>query len=118
MKKLSIPALAILFAIVLIAQLVAVKVAQSQDISSAMRGHRLHNLMGQDLGKIECVTYDDYGQPAFIVLSVMDNKVVAIPFSALLSGSGINNFVVNITRDQLHNSPGYSRNAADAFCRL
>ncbi|MFZ0927144.1 MAG: hypothetical protein WAN11_00985 [Syntrophobacteraceae bacterium] len=119
MKKLSIQALAILIAIAFIAQPVAVCVARNGDVASAMRGHRLYNLLGEDLGRIECVTFDDYGQPAFIILAVMANKIVAIPFSALLlPSSGVNKFIVNITRYQLFHSPGYSINAADAFCRL
>jgi hypothetical protein len=118
MKKLNIPALAILIAIAFIAQPVAVCVAQNWDILNSMRGHRLHNLWGNDLGRVECVTSDDYGQPAFIVLSVMDNKIVAIPFSALTPSSRLDNLVVNITRGQLRNSSGYSINAAYAFCRL
>jgi len=117
MKKLNIPALAILIAIAFIAQPVAVCVAQNWDILNAMRGHRLHNLWGDDLGRVECVTSDDYGQPAFNVLSVMDNKIVAIPFSALTPSSRLDNLVVNITRGQLRNSPGYSITAAYAFCR-
>ncbi len=107
-----------MIAISLIAQPVAVCVAQNSDISSAMRGHHLYNLMGHDLGKIECVTFDDYGQPALIILSIMDNKVVGIPFSALVPSTRKNRFVVNITSDQLRNSAGYSRNAADFFCRI
>jgi len=119
MKKFRLPVLAILIAIAFIAQPVAVCVAQNGDIASAMRGHRLYNLLGENLGRIECVTSNDYGQPAFIILSVMGSKIVAIPFSALLlPSSGVNTFVVNITRYQLRNSPGYSINAADAFCRL
>src|SRR5208283_5214822 len=119
MKKLNIPALAILIAIAFIAQPVAVCVAQNWDISSAMRGHQLYNLRGEDLGRIECVRYDDYGQPAYIILSVMGNsKIVVIPFSAMVPRGGVNNFAVNITRGQLRNSPGYSLNAAYAFCHL
>ena len=102
-----------------IAQPVAVCVAQDWDVSSAMQGHHLYNLRGEDLGRIECVRYDDYGQPAYIILSVMGNsKIVAIPFSALVPRGGVNNFAVNITRGQLRNSPGYSLNAAYAFCHL
>jgi len=118
MKKLNVDALAILIAIACIAQPVAVCVAQNWDILNAMRGHRLHNLWGNDLGRVECVTSDDYGQPAFIIVSVMDNKIVPIPFSALTPSSRLDNLVVNITRDQLRNSPGYSINAAYAFCSL
>lgn len=119
MKKLNISALAILIAIAFIAQPLAVCVAQNWDISSAMRGHRLYNLRGEDLGRIECVRSDDYGQPASIILSVTGNdKIVAIPFSALQLRGGLNNFVVNISRGQLRNSPGYSINAAYAFCSL
>jgi hypothetical protein len=118
MKKLNIPALAILIAIAFIAQPVAVCVAQNWDISSAMRGHHLYNLLGEDLGKIECVTSDNYGQPAFIILAVTGNKIVGVPYSALLPSGGLNNLVVNITRDQLRNSSGYSINAAYAFCPL
>ena len=118
MKKFRLPVLAILIAIAFIAQPVAVCVAQNGDIASAMRGHRLYNLLGENLGRIECVTSNDYGQPAFIILSVMGSKIVAIPFSALVPRGGVNNFAVNITRGQLRNSPGYSLNAAYAFCHL
>ncbi|MGO9020366.1 MAG: hypothetical protein ACLQVJ_18675 [Syntrophobacteraceae bacterium] len=61
MKKLSIQALAILIAIAFIAQPVAVCVAQNGDVASAMRGHRLYNLLGEDLGRIECVTFNVTG---------------------------------------------------------
>lgn len=119
MKKLSIPILATLIAIAFIARPVAVCVAQNWDISSAMKGHHLYNLRGEDLGTIECLRSDDYGQPASIILSVIgSNKIVVIPFSALLPGSGLNNFVVNITGGQLRNSPSYSINAMYAFCPL
>jgi hypothetical protein len=119
MKKLSIPALAVLIAIAFIAQPVAVCVAQNWDIAGAMRGHHLYNQIGEELGRIECVTSDDFGQPAFIVLAVSGSKIVAIPFSALLyPGGGVNKFVVNVTRYQLRNAPRYSMNAAGAFCRL
>jgi hypothetical protein len=118
MKNLNIPALAILIAIAFIAQPVAVCVAQDWDVLNAMRGRHLHNLWGDDLGRVECVTADDNGQPAFIVLSVMSNKVVAIPFSALRPGSTLDYLIANVTRDQLRNTPGSSINSAYAFCRL
>ena len=70
MKKLSIPALALLIAIAFIAQPAAVCVAQNWDIANAMRGHHLYNQIGEELGRIECVTSDDFGQPAFKVLAV------------------------------------------------
>ncbi len=119
MKKLSMPALAILIAIAFTAQPVAVCVAQNWDIPSAMRGHHLYSQLGEDLGRIECVTFNDSGQPAFIVVSVTGSKIVAIPYPALLfPGGGVNRFVVNITRYQLRKAPGYSMNAAGAICGL
>lgn len=119
MRNSSVPALAVLIAIAFIAQPVAVCVAQDWDISNAMRGRHLHNFLGDDLGRIECVTSNDYGQPAFIILSIMDNKIVAIPFSALRGPSdGMDNLVVNITREQLRRSPSYSINSAYAYCSL
>ncbi len=117
MKHLSITAFAILIAITFIAQPVAVSVAQygGGGIVAAMNGNRLYNLLGEDLGRIDCVTFDDDGQPAFIILSVMDTKLVPIPFSALLPSSGRDRFVVNITKDQLRRAPGYSINSRN-FC--
>ena len=63
MKNLSIPALAILIAITFIAQPVVVSVAQYGDGATVgdMIGSRLYNLRGQDLGRIDCVTFDDDG---------------------------------------------------------
>ena len=118
MKKLNLPALAILIAIAFIVQPVALCAAQNWDMANAMRGRHLYNQIGEDLGRIECVTSGDSGQPEFIVVSVTSSKIVTIPFSALLYPAGVNKYVVNITRYQLRNSPGYSINAADAFCGL
>ncbi len=122
MKNLSIPALAILIAITFIAQPVVVSVAQYGDGATVgdMIGSRLYNLRGQDLGRIDCVTFDDDGRPAFIILSVYGTKIVPIPFSALQPSSRWdpfvkwNRFVVNITKDQLRRAPGYSINAGYA----
>jgi hypothetical protein len=118
MKKLSLPASAILIAIAFIVQPVAFCVAQNWDIANAMRGHHLHNQIGEDLGRIECVTPGDFGQPEFMVVSVTSSKIVTIPFSALLYPAGVNKYVVNISRYRLRNSPGYSINVADSFCGL
>jgi hypothetical protein len=116
MKNLRITALAVLIAVAFIAQPVAVSVAQRGGgaIAGAMIGNRLFNLLGEDLGRIDCITFDDDGQPAFIILAVMGAKIIPIPFSALLPSSGRDRFVVNISRNQLRRTPSYSINARNA----
>ncbi len=115
MKSLSIPVFAILIAIAICAQPAG---AQNRDIASAIIGHHLHNLLGDDLGKIECVTFDDFGRPAFMILSTTDNKAVSIPLALLVSDSEPDYPVVHITRDQLRNLSNSSRNDVSEVCPL
>jgi len=76
-----------------------------------MKGHRLYNPGGDYLGRIETVAFYDNGQPAMIFISVMDNKIVGIPFSALVPSSASDRFVANVTPEQIRNAPGYSINS-------
>jgi hypothetical protein len=112
MKNISVPVLALLISISLFVQPVAVCLAQYEDsdIERAMKGHHLYNLFGKDLGRIEGVQFDADGQPAFIVVHVLD-KLVLVPFSALVPSSGINRFVVSLPQHRVRSDPGYSRNA-------
>jgi hypothetical protein len=113
--------LALSIAVALVAQTAAVCEAQYAQygdvvIANAMVGHHLYNLFGQDLGRIQKVTFDDYGTPAFIIVSIIgSNKIVPIPFSALVPSYRPNRFTVAITIGQLRNMPGYSINALDSF---
>ncbi len=113
MKKIRLPVLAILISIAFVAQPIAVCLAQypGNYIQNAMKGHHLYNLFGEDLGKIKGVQFDAVGRPAYIIVSVNDNKVVLVPFSALVPSSGINRFVANVPRRWVQRNPGYSINA-------
>jgi hypothetical protein len=90
--------------------------AQGFGAAGAMKGHHLYNLQGQELGRIAAVTFDEFGQPAFIIITVTGrNKIVPIPFSALQPSSSPDRYVVNIPQDQVLNAPGYSINALSNF---
>jgi hypothetical protein len=113
MRNMILPLLGILISIAFVAQPIAVCLAQypGSEIENAMKGHHLYNLFGNDLGKIQGVTFDESGQPAYILVSVIGSKVVPVPFSALVPASSINRFVVDLRRRDVLHAPGYSINA-------
>jgi hypothetical protein len=115
MKTLSVPVFAIWIALLIFTQPAG---AQDRDTAGAITGHHLYNLWGDDLGKIECVKSDDFGRPAFMILSTTDNKAISIPLSSLVSDNSLNYLVVHITRDQFHNLSSSSRNDVKAVCPL
>jgi hypothetical protein len=117
MKNLSIPLLIIAIAVVFIGQSVAVCEAQytNSEMVSAMKGHRLYDSQGNYLGRIDGLTFIGYEQPDSIILSVGENKLVALPFSALLPCTWKDPFVVNITKEQVRHAPIYSVNVGTNF---
>lgn len=73
------------------------------------------NLAGEDIGRIEELMVDvTTGRVAYAVLSFggflgIGGKLFALPWSALTVDEGHKRFVVNVTREQLEQMPGFDK---------
>jgi sporulation protein YlmC with PRC-barrel domain len=95
--------------------------------SSTLRGDRVRNSAGEDLGKIEEIMVDvPTGRIAYAVLSFggflgMGSKLFAVPWQALALDLREHEFILNVDRKLLENAPGFDRDnwpdmADRAFC--
>ncbi len=80
-----------------------------------LTGKSVTNDIGQDLGKIEDIMIDlRSGRILYTVLSFggflgMGTKLFAIPWNAMSYSEEKDAIVVNVTRDQLDNAPGFDK---------
>jgi sporulation protein YlmC with PRC-barrel domain len=84
--------------------------------ASTLKGDKVTNAKGEDLGKVEEIMIDlEKGKVAFVVLSfgrvnwMPNNKLFAVPWEALSISFHDKKFVLNISQETLKNAPGFDR---------
>ena len=81
--------------------------------ASTLKGEKIINMEGEDLGKIEDIMIDqETGMIAYAVVSFggflgMGNKKFAIPWEAISKGQEGHGFTLNINREILEKSEGF-----------
>jgi sporulation protein YlmC with PRC-barrel domain len=90
--------------------------AQPQVLSaSTLKGDKVRNSAGEDLGKIEEFMIDlETGRLAYAVLSFggflgVGNKLFAVPFQAMTLDTDKHEFVLNVDKTLLKNAPGFDK---------
>jgi sporulation protein YlmC with PRC-barrel domain len=84
--------------------------------ASTLKGDKVVNLQGEDLGKIEDLMIDlERGRIAYAVLSFggflgMGDKLFAIPWQALTVDTEGKQLVLNIDKELLKRAPGFDKN--------
>ncbi len=82
---------------------------------SALKGLRVRNMEGDDLGKIDEIMIElEIGKIAYAVLSFggvlgLANKLFAVPWDALGIDFGNREFVLNIPKKKLEDAPGFDK---------
>ena len=83
---------------------------------SSLKGDKVVNYKGEDLGKIEEIMIDlDRGRVAYAVLSFggvfgMGDKLFAIPWQALTVDTTKKCLVLNADKELLEKAPGFDKN--------
>src|SRR5665811_345118 len=83
--------------------------------ASYLKGDKVVNHKGEDLGKIEEIMLDlDRGRIAYAVLSFggflgMGDKLFAIPWSALALDTVEKRFILNVDKELLKRAPGFDK---------
>jgi len=83
--------------------------------ASTLKGDKVVNLQGEDLGKIEDLMIDlERGRVAYAVLSFggflgMGDKLFAIPWEALAVDTSDKRFVLNVDKELLKRAPGFDK---------
>jgi len=83
--------------------------------ASSLAGDAVVNMTGEDLGTIEAIMLDvAAGRVAYAVLSFRDHlagmgKLFAIPWSAFTLDAGEKRFILDVTKEQLGNAPGFDK---------
>jgi sporulation protein YlmC with PRC-barrel domain len=84
--------------------------------ASTLKGDRVVNRQGEDLGKIEDLMIDlDRGRIAYAVLSFggilgLGDKLFAIPWEALSVDTVEKRFILAISKELLDKAPGFDKN--------
>jgi sporulation protein YlmC with PRC-barrel domain len=84
--------------------------------ASTLKGDKVVNLQGEDLGKIEDFMIDmDRGRIAYAVLSFggflgMGDKLFAIPWEALAVDTSEKRLILNVDKELLKRAPGFDKN--------
>jgi sporulation protein YlmC with PRC-barrel domain len=83
--------------------------------ASSVTGDAVVNRAGEDLGKIEEVMLDTKSNHiAYAVLSFggflgMGDKLFAVPWSALQIDAANKRFILDVSKEQLENAPGFDK---------
>ncbi len=83
--------------------------------AGTMIGDDVRNPQGENLGKIEEVMLDvDDGRVSYAVLSFggvmgVGNKLFAIPWQSLQLDADDHKFVLNVSKEQLNDAPGFDK---------
>jgi sporulation protein YlmC with PRC-barrel domain len=83
---------------------------------SSLKGDKVVNYKGEDLGKIEEIMIDlDRGRVAYAVLSFggflgMGDKLFAIPWQAITVDTTKKQLVLNVDKELLEKAPGFDKN--------
>jgi len=84
--------------------------------ASTLKGDKVVNLQGEDLGKIEDLMIDlERGRVAYAVLSFggflgLGDKLFAIPWEALAVDTAEKRIVLNVDKELLKRAPGFDKN--------
>jgi sporulation protein YlmC with PRC-barrel domain len=84
--------------------------------ASTLKGDKVTNAKGEDLGKVEEIMLDlERGQVAYVVLSfgrvnwMPNNKLFAVPWGALSLSFHDRKFILNVSKETLKLAPGFDR---------
>jgi sporulation protein YlmC with PRC-barrel domain len=82
--------------------------------ASTLKGDKVTNPRGEDLGKVEEIMIDlEKGKVAYVVLSfgrvnwMPNNKLFAVPWEVLSISFHDKKFILNISQETLKNAPGF-----------
>jgi sporulation protein YlmC with PRC-barrel domain len=83
--------------------------------ASTLKGDRVRNSAGEDLGKVDEIMIDvPSGKVAYAVLSFggflgMGDKLFALPWAALTLDEGEKCFILNVDKQKLEQAPGFDK---------
>jgi sporulation protein YlmC with PRC-barrel domain len=84
--------------------------------ASTLKGDKVTNAKGEDLGKVEEIMLDlEQGRVAYVVLSfgrtnwMPNNKLFAVPWNVLSISHHDKKFVLNVSKETLKSAPGFDR---------
>ena len=85
--------------------------------ASILKGDKVTNAKGQDLGRVEEIMLDlEKGRIAYVVLSfgrvnwMPNDKLFAVPWGALTISFHDKKFILNVSQETLKSAPGFDRN--------
>jgi sporulation protein YlmC with PRC-barrel domain len=97
------------------AQVKPVRASRRVLSASTLKGDRVVNVRGEDLGKIEELMIDlEPGRIAYAVLSFggilgLGDKLFAIPWQTLTIDTAEKRFVLNVDKELLKRAPGFDK---------
>ena len=84
--------------------------------ASTLKGDKVTNAKGEDLGKVEEIMLDlERGRVAYVVVSfgrvnwMPNNKLFAVPWEALSLSFHDKKFILNVSKEALKSAPGFDR---------
>ena len=84
--------------------------------ASTLKGNKVTNAKGEDLGKVEEIMLDlERGQVAYVVLSfgrvnwMPNNKLFAVPWGAFSISFHDKKLILNVSKETLQSAPGFDR---------
>ena len=85
--------------------------------ASTLKGNKVTNAKGEDLGTVEEIMLDlKRGKVAYVVLSfgrvnwMPNNKLFAVPWEVLSISFHDKKFILNVSKETLISAPGFDRN--------
>ena len=85
--------------------------------ASILKGDKVTNTKGEDLGTVEEIMLDlERGRVAYVVLSfgrvnwMPNDKLFAVPWDALSISFHDKKFILNVSKETLKSAPGFNRN--------
>ena len=85
--------------------------------ASILKGDKVTNTKGEDLGTVEEIMLDlEHGRIAYVVLSfgrvnwMPNDKLFAVPWEALSISFHDKKFILNVSKETLKSAPGFNRN--------
>ena len=85
--------------------------------ASILKGDKVTNTKGEDLGTVEEIMLDlEHGRVAYVVLSfgrvnwMPNDKLFAVPWEALTISFHDKKFILNVSKETLKSAPGFNRN--------
>ena len=85
--------------------------------ASTLKGNKVTNAKGEDLGTVEEIMLDlERGRVAYVVISfgrvnwMPNDKLFAVPWEALTISFHDKKFILNVSKETLKSAPGFDRN--------